>query len=72
MVEELLFISGEKLVVLLVNREAAIQCRTANAFVDAFTRLTIQKCFLLQIKFENAVKIVKAVKARDFDAYVAV
>ena len=54
----------------MVNREAVIQCRTANVFTDAFIRLIIiSNVFSVQIKFENAIN---AVKERDFDAYVAV
>ena len=47
MVEELLLIREGQLVFLLVNREAVIQCRTANAFADAFIRLIIIVMFLV-------------------------
>ena len=47
MVEELLLIREEELVVLLVNREAVIQCRTANVFTDTFIRLIIIVMFLV-------------------------
>ena len=47
MVEELLFIRGGKFVVFLINREAVIQCRTANAFTDAFIHLIIIVMFLV-------------------------
>ena len=53
----------------MVNREAVIQCRTANVFTDAYSLDNNSNVFSVQIKFENAIN---AVKERDFDAYVAV